>query len=173
MKGLPNLYERPALTPYFDAQLWKTGTGALITGPPGSGKTRTGVALLKAVYKVEPILQQYWTEHDFLADLRYLWRLEDLTKNDRNEMLWMEYVEWEQAFWGFKQCPFLFLDNVGEGYTAMHRYEVMNLLRLRLDMALPTVVAVDSSQMESLTPQFKSLLIRSAVMVGVSGDGEG
>lgn len=170
---LPDLRGYSGVASYFTDQAWKHGSGALITGPPGSGKTRMGFALLKSVFNVEPIAQQYWTEHDFLTDLRVLWRYEDMVKNDRSDGLWTEYTEWERAFWALKEYPFLFLDDVGRGYSAMQRYEVENLLRLRLNNGLPTVVAIDSSLLDNLTPQFKSLLIRNAVMVGVAHDGEG
>jgi hypothetical protein len=108
----------------------------------------------------------YWTESDFLSDLRNMWRMEEMTqKYARDDALWKEYTDWERMYWSMKECPFLFLDDVGRGYTPMHTYEVENLLRLREAKRLPNVVACQTGLWDNLPSGFRSVIERNSMTV--------
>lgn len=158
----------PLVRTYLEQQSWLNGVGLLILGDPGAGKTSLGATVLRNVYRTGTAAVTYWAEHDYLADLRNLWRLEDMTKSlPRDDALWMDYVNWERDLWAAKDSPVLFLDTVGRAYTPMQKYEIENLLRHRSDQSLPTIAAVDSVLYVSLSLAMQSLLTRSSLTVSV------
>lgn len=159
----------PTVSAYLDSRGWENGIGLLLLGEPGAGKTSLGLTVLRAIYRSTKQSVVYWNEHDYLADVRNLWRLEDMTKSlPRDDALWMDYVEWERALWAMKDAPVMFFDTVGRSYTPMQKYEVENLLRYRLDKCLATITAVDGVIFQGLSKAMESVLSRSAltVMVG-------
>lgn len=161
-----NVSDNDLVQEYLLSAAWEFGEGLLILGFAGTGKTTLGVSVLREIAKVSPLEMIYWTEHDFLADLRNLWRMEEMTqKYSRDDALWKEYTDWERTFWNLKESPFLFLDDLGRGYTAMHAYEVENLLRFRESKKLATVVASQSLQWENLSPGLKSVVERHSMIV--------
>lgn len=161
-----NLSENPLIQEYLLSAGWERGVGLLLLGPPGSGKTSFGMTALRAIHSVQPVEMIYWNEYDFLADLRNLWRLEEMTqKYSRDDALWGEYTEWERTFWSLKEAPFLFLDHVCRGYTPMQTYEVENLLRLRESKGLPTVVACQTSLWENAPFGVTSVVERNSMKI--------
>jgi hypothetical protein len=163
-----NLSENFMVQEYLLSAAWENGGGILLLGFAGTGKTVTGIAILRELAKVSPLEMIYWTEHDFLADLRNLWRLEEMTqKFSRDDALWADYVAWERAFWDLKEAPFLFLDDACRGYTPMQYYEVENLLRLREAKSLPTIVASQSLQWENAAPGLTSVVERNSLIIRV------
>lgn len=161
-----SLADNDLIQEYLLSASWEFGEGLLILGFAGTGKTTMGISVLREIAKVSPLEMIYWTEHDFLADLRNLWRMEEMTqKYSRDDALWKEYLDWERTFWNLKESPFLFLDEVGRGYTAMHTYEVENLLRFRESKKLATVVASQSLNWENLSPSLKSVVERHSMIV--------
>lgn len=163
-----NILDSSAAQRYLESSLWEEGLGFRIVAAAGSGKTNACLELLRGVHKQNPSLHMsYWTEYDFLNDLKVLWRYEDLTsKHARDDALWAEYLEWDRSFTALKECPLLFLDDVGRGYTAMHLYEVESLLRLRMVKALPTVIAVQTDLWENLPHSLRSVISRSTIALG-------
>lgn len=158
--------ENALLNEYLLSSGWEHGIGVLFLGAAGCGKTSMGISLLRAVHQVNEVEMFYWTEYDFLSDLRNLWRMEEMTqKYSRDDALWKEYTDWERSFWSMKEAPFLFLDDVGRGYTPMHTYEVENLIRLREAKRLPTIVSCQTSLWENLPVGFKSVLERNSMTV--------
>lgn len=153
---------------YIGIRAWETGVGPVLVAPAGSGKTPAGISIMREIRRSHRLDFVYWTEHDFLADLRYLWRVEEMTqKHARDDSLWAEYLDWERAFWNLKECQFLFLDDVGRAYTPMQRYEVENLLRLRETKGLPTMVACQTGLWENLPSGLKSVISRNGLMLNV------
>ena len=151
---------------YLLSAAWESGEGLLLLGFAGSGKTTLGIAILREIAKVSPLEMIYWAESDFLADLRNLWRMEEMTqKFSRDDALWSDYTEWERSFWDMKESPFLFLDDACRGYTAMHAYEVESLLRFRENKGLATVVASQSMQWENAAPGLKSVVERHSMII--------
>lgn len=164
-----DLSDNPTIQAYLEGAGWENGVGLLLLGEPGCGKTSAGLTVLRSIYRATRQTVVYWHEHDFLADIRNLWRLEDMTKSlPRDDALWMDYVEWERAVWMMKDSPVMFLDTVGRSYTAMQKYEVENLLRYRLDRSLATISAVDGVVFQGMSKAMKSVLTRSGltVMIG-------
>lgn len=158
---LPDMVEEYLLT-----SGWTKGMGILLIGTAGCGKTTTGISILKKIHRVASTEMIYWTEYDFLADLRNLWRMEEMTqKFARDDSLWKEYTEWEGTFWGMKESPFLFLDDIGRGYTPMQNYEVENLLRFRETRGLPNITACQSGLWDNMPSGFKSVLERTSMTV--------
>ena len=154
---------------YLLSAAWERGEGVLLLGFAGVGKTVLGITILHEISKVFPAEMIYWTEQDFLSDLRYLWRLEEMTqKFSRDDALWKDYTEWERTFWDMKEAPFLFLDDVCRGYSPMHSYEVENLLRLRESKGLPTVVASQTIYWENAAPGLTSVVERHSMIIRVS-----
>lgn len=161
-----DVFKNSLLEEYLLSAGWNLGVGVLLLGTAGCGKTSTGIALLKEIHKVHTSEMFYWTEHDFLSDLRNLWRMEEMTqKYSRDDALWKEYMDWERVFWNMKEAPFLFLDDAGRGYTPMQMYEVENLLRLRETKSLPSVVACQTGLWDNLPMGFKSVLERNSLTV--------
>lgn len=161
-----DVFENPLLEEYLLSAGWERGVGVLFLGSAGCGKSSSGISLLKEVHKVYPTEMFYWTEYDFLADLRNLWRMEEMTqKYSRDDALWKEYMDWERIFWNMKEAPFLFLDDAGRGYTPMQTYEVENLLRLREAKSLPSIVACQTGLWDNLPNGFKSVLERNNLIV--------
>lgn len=151
---------------YLLSSGWENGIGILMLGTAGCGKTTTGIEILKQIHKVNRTEMFYWTEYDFLADLRNLWRMEEMTqKYARDDALWKEYTEWERSFWNMKESPFLFLDDVGRGYTPMQTYEVENLLRLRENKRLPNVIACQNGLWDNLPSGFRSVVERNSMTI--------
>lgn len=151
---------------YLSSNAWDFGEGLLILGSAGSGKTTLGITVLREIAKVSPLEMIYWTEQDYLADLRNLWRMEEMTQRfSRDDALWEEYMEWERTFWSLKEAPFLFFDDACRGYTAMHFYEVENLMRFRESKKLATVVASQSLQWENISPGLQSVIERHSMIV--------
>jgi DNA replication protein DnaC len=137
-----------------------------LCGPPGSGKTSVGLQILHDIWDIEPLGQSYWTEQDFLADLRNLWRLEEMTqKSVRDDVLWGEYVEWERRFWAYKETSYLFLDDIGHCYTPMQWYEVEGLIRFRYNKHLPTMFGTTDSDLKTMPDRLKSLVFRNVVTI--------
>lgn len=156
---------------YIDNEQWTQGTNVLLRGDYGSHKTTTGLYVLRRIAMTgDERVQTYWTEADYLADLRELWSLrEQLPKGGNDSDLWQEFVAWESRFEALKASPLLFLDNVGFGYTANHRYEILLLVRQRVDLGLPTIVAVSTQEWEPMNGAMKSLLERSSLSIRVGG----
>jgi hypothetical protein len=151
---------------YLLSAAWESGEGLLLLGSAGSGKTTIGVATLRAIHRVSPLEMMYWTEQDFLSDLRNLWRMEELTqKVTRDDSLWREYMDWERNFWDLKESPFLFLDDVARGYSPMHIYETENLIRLREAKGLPTIVACQTGLWDNAPSGFTSVIERHSMTV--------
>ena len=86
-------------------------------------------------------------------------------KYARDDALWKEYTEWERSFWNMKESPFLFLDDVGRGYTPMQTYEVENLLRLRENKRLPNVISCQSGLWDNLPLGFRSVVERNSMTI--------
>jgi DNA replication protein DnaC len=161
-----DVYDNDLLNEYLLSAGWQRGVGLLFIGAAGCGKTTTGISVLKEIHRVHTVEMFYWTEYDYLSDLRNLWRMEEMTqKYSRDDALWKEYTEWERVFWNMKESPFLFLDDVGRGYTPMHTYEVENLLRLRESKSLPTVVSCQTGLWDNLPSGFKSVVERNSMVV--------
>lgn len=152
---------------YLDERLWEKGVGVTIVGPPASGRTSLGVLIIRALLnQQEPPSPVYWTEHDYLSDLRTLMRYEDMVaKLPRDDALWGEYVDWEQNFWRLKESPFLFVDDACRSYTPFQWYEMENLLRERDSRNLPTLVSVEAERWASAEGNVRSLLSKKAVLV--------
>lgn len=151
---------------YLDSGAWEQGRGVLLLGEPSSGKTTLGMHILRRISEVSPLEMIYWTEYDFLADLRNLWRLEEMTqKATRDDALWGDYLEWERSFWDLKEAPFLFLDDAGRGYTPFQNYEVENLLRLRETKAMPTIVASQTGLWENIPAGLRSVVERNSITI--------
>lgn len=160
--------DNPLVEEYLLSAAWESGEGLLLLGFAGSGKTTLGVAVLKEIAKVSPLEMIYWTEQDFLSDLRNLWRMEEMTqKFSRDDALWSDYTDWERTFWDYKEAPFLFLDDACRGYSAMHAYEVENLLRLRESKGLATIVASQNSLWENAAPGLTSVVERHSMIIRV------
>jgi hypothetical protein len=154
------------ISEYLISAGWESGIGLLILGTAGCGKTTTGIEILKNIHMLSRTEMFYWTESDFLSDLRNMWRMEEMTqKYARDDALWKEYTDWERMYWSMKECPFLFLDDVGRGYTPMHTYEVENLLRLREAKRLPNVVACQTGLWDNLPSGFRSVIERNSMTV--------
>ena len=84
---------------YLLSSGWESGVGILLLGAAGCGKTTVGIEILKQIHKVHRTEMFYWTEYDFLADLRNLWRMEEMTqKYARDDALWKEYTEWAVSY---------------------------------------------------------------------------
>lgn len=165
-----DLSENFLLEEYLLSAGWEQGIGLLILGNAGSGKTSTGLTVIKHIRKIFHSEMIYWTEHDFLSDLRNLWRMEEMTqKYSRDDALWDEYTEWERDFWDLKEAPFLFLDDVCRGYSPMHTYEVENLLRLRENKQLTTFVAAQIGLWENAPTGLTSVVERNSMVIRTSG----
>lgn len=166
--GLPDVEfsDNPLVVEYLLSAGWESGVGLLLLGPSGSGKTTLGLSILKSIHSVFSGEMIYWNEHDFLSDLRNLWRLEDMTqKFSRDDVLWSEYMDWERSFWALKTAPFLFFDHACRGYTPMHTYEVENLLRLRESKSLPTILASQDGLWENAPFGLTSVVERNSMKI--------
>lgn len=161
-----DLSERPLVEEYLMTFGWQRGVGLLLLGSAGCGKTTLGLSVLKQIHRQTPMEMIYWNEYDFLADLRNLWRLEEMTqKFARDDSLWSEYTEWERSYWDLKEAPFLFLDHLCRAYTPMQMYEVENLLRLRESKGLPTLVACQTGLWENAPFGLTSVVERNSLIV--------
>ena len=153
---------------YVRARGWTAGEGLVFVGHPGSGKT---TAMLKVAHLIHAEVSNrpesnFWTERDFLNDLKNLQRLENTTsKVSKDEGLWHDYLLWERDFWRYKQSPVLLFDDVGQGYTPWQAFEVEGLYRLRDDEVLGTVTTMQKNAFDNLTDSFKSILTRRAIVV--------
>lgn len=166
----PDFSDTPLVEEYLLSAGWERGVGLLLLGPSGSGKTTLGMAVLKAIHSLYPVEMIYWNEHDFLADLRNLWRMEDMTqKFARDDVLWAEYMDWERTFWTMKTAPFLFFDHACRGYTPMHNYEVENMLRLRESQSLPTIVASQDGLWDNAPFGLTSVIERNSLKIRLKG----
>jgi hypothetical protein len=160
--------ETPIAREYINSKAWDQGLAPRLVAPSGSGKTSAGIDLLLEVNFASPTEIIYWTEYDYLSDLRNLWRMEDMTqKYARDDALWKEYLDWERSLWDLKECKFLFLDDVGRCYSPMQFYEVENLLRFREAKGLPTLVACQTGLWENLPSGMRSLIERNTIELQV------
>lgn len=157
---------------YVKSRGWLSGAGVLLRGSYGSRKTTTGLHILHAVsLSGDETPQTYWTESDYLADLRELWSLrEQLPRGINDGDLWQDFVSWEHRFEQLKGSPLLFLDNVGQGYSQNHRYEMVNFVRSRKDRGLATIFAVSDQEWGSLHASLQSLLTSDNLVFRVGND---
>lgn len=154
------------LDEYLESKGWETGQGLTIFGSPGSGKTTIGMAALYGIFKATKSQGRYLTEADYLADLRRLWRMEEMATKSRDDATWMEYMEWERLHLDIKEDKVLFLDDVGIGYTPMHRYEIEILVRGRNSAGLTTIVALDESLYENFSESLQNTLTKINMITG-------
>lgn len=153
-----------AIDTYVGNEAWVDGYNFLILGPPGCGKTSTGLYLMRSIVKAghDDLNIVYWTEADFHDDLRNLWRYESLVQKSVGDgPLWNEYTEWERSLWDLKEARLLFMDDVGRGHTPNQRYELESLLRRRRDMGLGTIVAAEQGAWGALPSTLTSLFNES------------
>lgn len=163
----------PEVQGFLDDRRWEHGGGLLIVGPDGCGKTMLGLSVLHQVFNLDPARSfQYWTEQDFLADLRSLWRYEEMSQRltSRREDLgiWNEYAEWEREFWGLKEAGVLFFDDLGRSYSPMQWYETEGLLRFRTLRDLPTIMGVSTGRWDNTPSGMKSVMSRNATVLVIS-----
>src|SRR6476660_6307763 len=121
------------LEEYCEDLRWKNAVPIAIIGKSASGKTGMLLALEIRIEASEPRSVGHWTEADYLADLRNLWRFENLTKNvnKATDVLWDECLAWDKHMKRLVGLPVLGFDDVGYTPNAEDQYRVETMLRGR------------------------------------------
>jgi hypothetical protein len=157
---------RDMVESYWEQRRWQRGIGVLIIGPPDSGKTTLGLTIGQGAYLIEEYANAFWTEQDFIADLRAFWTWQDMiSRMPKDDSLWTSYTDWERQLWDYKDTQVLLFDACCRGYTPMHWYESEGLLRFRSDRNLPTTMTVDRGLLEGASASMRSIMMKHNIVI--------
>jgi len=141
--------------------LRKEGVGLVLTGDNGSGKTYSGIALLKKVQKNLDISKNLLYKVCYVEDLKALFA------GDSDSLKRIGSVD------SLRKVPYLLLDELGKGYSTDKRFleqNLLTLLRYRVHYCRPTLITTNCTPddlMHIYGKSFYGLLVESCYFIEV------
>lgn len=126
---------------YIEDEGWLSGQPVLILGSKSSGKTATGLFLIRQIFQVQEVLWAYWKESHFYLDTKLTWHNQKLMEEYSSEVtLWDECAGFNSKYDDLRQVSVLFLDNVGLEDSDWNHKTLEAFLQDRSDLRQTTII---------------------------------